>query len=263
MHSLSAGPCQVSRALPPCSCHSFQHTSLCHCPRCTPVRSAPMIGHSFYCPCSLVQACDRTEAQLLHHSNQQGSARKEGGEYFGHGSTVRHSHFSCRDRRQRQGCVSLERFDKTVSQRPYTFLYCKIPHSDFSRSPGKPCRMNLFRRHRGQCDTLTASSKPPHRSDSSHLPGFCLPWSADCKELFSLGLQTPSGGWFFLVSGFHQICPARQMDRLGFCTRTSRTDSPEPDWYRPPLMYLAIVHQCNRCHSPSQTLRHIVLSEQD
>ena len=27
---------------------------------------------------------------------------------------------TCRDRRQRQGCVSLERFDKTVSQRPYT-----------------------------------------------------------------------------------------------------------------------------------------------
>ena len=32
------------------------------------------------------------------------------------------------------------------------------------------------------------------------------------------------------------------MARLGFGTRTSRTGLPEPDWYRPPLMYLAIVH---------------------
>jgi len=262
MHSLSAGPCQVFRALPPCSCHSFQHRSLCHCPHCTPARSAPMIGHSFYCPCNLVLECDRTEAQTLHRSNQQGSVHKEGGEYFEHGSTVRHFHFSCRDRRQHRDCAFLERFDRTASQPPYTFLYCKIPHSDSSRFPGTPCTRNRVHRHRGLCDMSTVSSKPPRRSDSSHLPGFGLPWSADCKELFSR-LQTPSGGWFSLVSGRHQICPARQMDRLGFCTRTSRTDSPEPDWYRPPLMYLAIVHQCNRCRSPSQTLRHIVLSEQD
>merc|ERR550532_1723491 len=109
-----------------------------------------------------------------------------------------------------------------------TFLCCKIPHSDSSRFRGTPCKRSPAHRHRAQCDKSSASSKPPRRSDSSHLPGFCQPWSADCKESFSR-LQTPSGGWFALVSG-HQICPARQMDRLGFCTRTSRTDSPEPDW---------------------------------
>ena len=27
---------QVFRALPPCSCHSFQHRSLCHCLHCMP-----------------------------------------------------------------------------------------------------------------------------------------------------------------------------------------------------------------------------------
>ena len=68
--------------------------------------------------------------------------------------------------------------------------------------------------------------------------GICPPWWAGCKESFSR-LQTPSGGSFALDC---QRCPDRQMARLGFGTRTSRTGLPEPDWYRPPLMYLAIVH---------------------
>lgn len=190
MHSSSAGPFQVSQALLPCSCHSFQHRSLCHCQHCTPVRIAPMKGHSFYCPCNLVLECDRREAQPLPHSNQQGSVHKEDGEYFGHGSTVRHFHFSCRDRRQHQGCAFLERFGKTASQPPYTFLYCKIPHSDSSRFPGTPCKRSRAHRRRGLCDKSIASSTPPRRSGSFHL-------------------------------------------------------------------------QCNRCHSPSQILRHSVISEQD
>jgi len=152
MHSLSADRCQVSQALPLCSCHSFRHMSLCHCPHCKPAHTAPMIADSSYYSCSLVPVCDRMEGQPPLHSTQQGSVHKEDGEYFGHGSTVRHSHFSCRDRRQRRGCAFLERFDKTASQLPYTFLYCKILHNDSSRSPSTPCKKNPFHRHQGQCD---------------------------------------------------------------------------------------------------------------
>ena len=33
-----------------------------------------------------------------------------------------------------------EMMTKIIMVEEKTFLYCKIPHSDFSRSPGKPCR---------------------------------------------------------------------------------------------------------------------------